>query len=128
MPYSRRSMKSSHLGLSVCLLTGALNGCSPKQMEIYDTVSPDGKSTLRIEIDETGGAAVPDVTRAYLFLSDEGSSRKKLAFQGSAMSRFSAVWRGPRQVELSYSAGYVSACNAAPVLSADVKISVVGCI
>ena len=120
-------MKSSYAALFVCFLAGALSSCSRRQVDVHDTVSPDGKITLRLEIDETGGAAVPDVTSAYLFLSDEGSSRKQLAFKGSAMSSFSAVWRGPRLVVLSYGTGYVSACNATPMLSAEIKISVVGC-
>jgi len=111
----------------MCMLAGVLSGCSRKQIELHDIVSPDGKTTLRLEIDETGGAAVSDVTSAYLFLSGEGSSHKQLAFNGSAMSSFSAVWGGPRLVVLSYSAGYVSVCNATSTLPGGNKISVVGC-
>jgi hypothetical protein len=104
-----------------------MSGCDRKQIEVHDTVSPDGKITLRVEIDETGGAAVSDVTSAYLFLSDEGAARKQLALKGSAMSNFSVVWRDPRLVAVSYSAGYVSLCNGTPMLSAEIKINVVGC-
>jgi hypothetical protein len=120
-------MKISHIGICVCLAAAVLNGCARRQVEVHDVLSPDGKITLRIELDETGGAAVADVTSSYLFLSDAGPSQKQLAFKGSAMSSFDATWRGSRSVVLSYGAGYVSACNAVLSLSAEIKVDVVGC-
>lgn len=120
-------MKISYIGIFVCLTAAVLGGCARRQVEVHDALSPDGKITLRIEINETGGAAVPDVTSAFLFLSDAGPNRKRLAFKGSAMSSFDATWRGSRSVVLSYGAGYVSACNAMLSLSAEIKVDVVGC-
>lgn len=120
-------MKISHIGIFVCVAAAALNGCARRQVEVHDALSPDGKITLRIEVDETGGAAVPDVTSVYLFLSDAGPNRKRLAFKGSAMSSFDAAWRGSRSVVLSYGAGYVSACNAMLGLPGEIKVDVVGC-
>lgn len=120
-------MKSRYAGILACLVSGVLCGCSRGPVEIHDIRSPNGKVILRIEINEAGGAAVPDVTSAYLFFADTGPTNKQLIFKGSAMSNFSATWRGQKLIVLSYSAGYVSTCNARPVLPAEVKINVIGC-
>lgn len=118
-------MKRRDIVLVACL-AGTLCGCA-RQVDVHNLVSPDGKITLRIEIDDTGGAAVAEVTSAYVYLSDEGSSRKKLVFKGTAVSSFNAVWRSPKVVMLSYSDGYVSVCNAMTAVSSQIKVTVSGC-
>jgi len=121
-----RSLKLALSGAIACLIP-VLFGCHDKRIvETKDLYSPDGQVILRVEVDETGGAAVPDVTNVYLLMPN-GRTASKLLFRGSAMSNFSATWRAPGQIELSYSDGYVSQCDPAPVLSADKKVSVVGC-
>lgn len=120
-------MKISQIAIFVCLVAVALSGCARRQVEVHDALSPDGKITLRIEVDETGGAAVPDVTSAYLFPSNASSKREQLVFKGSAMSNFDATWHDSRSVVLSYSAGYVSTCVAALSLSGETQVDVVGC-
>lgn len=107
-------------------LSAVLCGCS-KHVETKETRSPDGRVVLRIEVDESGGAAVPDVTSAFLLMPNASPATKKLIFKGSAMSAFSAEWSGPGVITLSYTNGYVSACAATAELSAEVKVSVLGC-
>ena len=47
-------------------LIATLCACS-KHVETKDSPSPDGRIILRIETDESGGAAVSDLTSAYVF-------------------------------------------------------------
>jgi hypothetical protein len=101
-------------------------GCA-RHLETKDVYSPGGRLFLRIEIDESGGAAVSDVTSVFLFLSNSGASSGELIFKGSAMSNFSADWRGPDLVQLAYTDGYVSICDAAPAPIAQKGIRVIGC-
>jgi len=102
-----------------------LPACS-RRVETNETVSPDGKLALRIEIDESGGAAVSDVTSAFVIGRDSGAA-PELIFRGSSMSGFAGKWRDGATIQLSYTDGYVSKCNSAPVLSTGRRLGVLGC-
>ena len=101
-----------------------LIGCS-KNIVGRDVRSPDGRLTLRIEINESGGAAVPDVTSAFILPFQ--SAEKELIFRGSAISHFNANWKSSERVVLSFDGGYVTTCNAAVVVPPNLKITVQGC-
>lgn len=103
-----------------------LIGCT-EHIERRDVRSPDGRLTLRLEINESGGAAVPDVTSVFLLSSQPPGAGGKLIFRGSAMSQFDAIWGNSRQVILSFQGGYVSTCVATVMLAANVKVAVMGC-
>jgi hypothetical protein len=107
-----------------CLV--ALSACS-KQVETKDVYSPDKAIILRIETNEGGGAAVPDVTSVYLLAANASTADKVLIFKGSAMSDFKADWSGQGAVELSYTNGYVTECERSAALSTGTKIAVEGC-
>jgi hypothetical protein len=103
-----------------------LVGCS-KQIVSRDILSPDGRLILRIEVNESGGAAVPDVTSGYILLSGSSAAHEELIFKGSAVDSFNAAWRTPEVVSLSFSGGYISQCNKKAVMSPKFKITVLGC-
>jgi hypothetical protein len=67
------------------ILITVIGGCS-RQIETKEIYSPDRKLVLRIEIDESGGAPVADVTNLYVRLMTSSSAPGKLIFKGSAMS------------------------------------------
>ena len=121
-----RTQNRFTVGLCVSMLA-ILCGCDSKQTESTDMLSPDRQLNLRIEIDETGGAAVSDVTSAYLNLAKSPDADRKLIFRGSAISNFMPSWRGAREIEFSYGSGYVSTCDSTPMISADIKVDVLGC-
>ena len=103
-----------------------LSGCL-KQVDVKEVYSPDNTYVLITEIDESGGAAVPDITSVYLRLSTAPPEDKQLIFEGSAMSHFAAVWRGNDVMQLLYARGYVTTClgkGSTPSLAA---ITVLGC-
>jgi hypothetical protein len=110
------------------VLTAAklLTACSGP-VETQQSSSPDGGMTLRVEIDEGGGAPVADVTSVFLMPTSAPGSSKALIFKGSAMSNFSAKWRDNQTVELSYTAGYVSKCDSEPTLDTRQHMHVLGC-
>jgi|SRR5579863_7426663 hypothetical protein len=115
--------------LRLCVVLGAaglLIACSGP-IETHQGSSPDGSITLRVEIDEGGGAAVADVTSVFLIPARPSGAAKTLIFKGSAMSNFSARWRDNQTVELSYTAGYVSKCDSEPTLDTRRSLRVVGC-
>lgn len=101
-------------------------GCS-RQIVSRNIQSPDGALTLRIEVNEGGGAAVPDVTRAFIFPSGTYAAYKELIFKGSAMSYFNASWTNSRVVALSIEGGYITRCNSLAVLPRNLRITVTGC-
>jgi hypothetical protein len=72
------SLRSKWVFVFACLVF-ALIGCT-RHLETKDIYSPSGGFFLRIEIDESGGAAVSDVTSVYLFPSNSGASSGKLIF------------------------------------------------
>jgi hypothetical protein len=111
------------------VLSALLFGCTkePEKMETSDVPSPNGRLVVRIEVNESGGAAVPDVTSAYLIVSGSSTAPRELIFKGSAMYSFKVSWQSPETVSLSYTGGYVSTCNAAPVVAPDLKVAVLGC-
>lgn len=111
---------------ALAALAVLLVGCS-RQIVSRDIVSPDGQLTLRIEVNEGGGAAVPDVTSAYILPSGSFGAHQELIFKGSAMSSFRANWRTPEAVALSFSGGYISQCNKTAIISRKFKVSVLGC-
>ena len=110
-------------------------GCSDSSKSLIDTTdvkSPDGEIILRLVDDRTGGAAVSGWMRVYALRSNAPASSKKVIFQGSAMGmgnfgNFSAIWRGARLIKLSHTGGYVVECHPTVELSADMKVSVLGC-
>lgn len=108
----------------VCALL--LVGCS-KHIASTDVRSPDGRLILRIEINESGGAAVPDVTSAFIVPSRSSTAHKELIFEGSAMSHFDANWTNSGQISLSFQGGYVTACNSSVILPPNFKVTVLGC-
>ena len=115
--------------LQLCVvLTAAklLTACSGP-VETHQSSSPDGSITLRVEIDEGGGAAVADVTSVFLIPTNASGTSKTLIFKGTAMSNFSAKWRDDQTVELSYTAGYVSKCDPEPTLDTRRTVRVHGC-
>jgi hypothetical protein len=111
---------------TLVILAAFLSGCS-RGVETTDLPSPNGQLILRVEVNESGGAAVPDVTSAYLFIAGSSEPHKELIFRGSAMDHFNASWRGQELVALSYTGGYVSTCAVTSPMSADLKIVVLGC-
>ena len=115
----------SSVGVLIALVA-VLAGCS-KQIETRYIRSPSGALTLRIEINEGGGAAVPDVTSAYVFASDSASDHASLIFRGSALDHFEANWQGSNLVALSYGTGYVSTCKRLERLSTGQEVRVSGC-
>jgi hypothetical protein len=121
-------MKLSRAGaIGLCFMTFvALASCS-NEVETHEAYSPDRKLVLRIEVDWSGGAAVSDQTSAYVFASASPMKGRTLVFRGSAMSAFSASWRGPSQIGVAYDEGDVSKCDPSPVLSTGERISVSGC-
>ena len=74
-----------------------------------------------------GGAAVADVTSVFLIPASSRGASGALIFKGSAMSHFSAKWRDDQNVELSYTAGYVSKCDPEPTLDTHQTFRVHGC-
>lgn len=115
--------------VSICalaILAVLLTGCS-RQIQRTDIRSPNGQLILRIEINESGGAAVPDVTSAYVFPSGSSSAHEKIVFRGSAMSYFNASWGGPEEVVVSFRGGYLTTCNSSVVVPPEFKITVLGC-
>ena len=76
------TMKSACLCV-IAYLIGFLWGCS-KEIETKNIYSSDGVFILRIETDESGGAAVSDVTSVYVLPSASIKDRK-LIFKGSSM-------------------------------------------
>jgi hypothetical protein len=121
---SKITMKSACFCAIACLI-GFLCGCS-KEIETKDIYSSDRVFILRIETDESGGAAVSDVTSVYVLPSASIKDRK-LIFKGSSMSHFRADWRGTGIVEISYSDGFVSQCNGEPILFGDKSVKLLGC-
>jgi hypothetical protein len=117
-------VKYTHLCTIACLI-GILWGCS-KEIETKDIYSSDRAFIIRIETDESGGAAVSDVTSVYL-LPSTSMNNKKLIFKGSSMANFRVNWQGPGQIGLSYSDGFVSQCNGGPILFGDRSVKVSGC-
>jgi hypothetical protein len=117
-------MKLENLGVILSLF-GIFCGCS-KEIETEDIYSADRAFILRIETDETGGAAVSDVTSVYI-LPSMSTKDQKLIFKGSSMAHFAADWRGTGLVEISYSDGFVSKCNDEPVIFGDRSIKLLGC-
>jgi hypothetical protein len=123
----RETMKVQHsFVLFLCLIV-MLCGCDKKRIESRNIYSPNKDLVLRVEIYETGAAAVPDVTSAVVFPSTSSESAGKLIFRGSAMSEFHADWRGQDEIDLSYSNGYVSQCDPGPVNFVDKTVRIVGC-
>jgi hypothetical protein len=115
---------------ALVLVVLLLHGCDrydATRVESKDVPSPNGELTLRIEDNESGGAAVAGQTSAYLFPSGSSADGGKLIFRGSAMDGFSASWRGPDRVDLSYTGGYVTTCNGGPIVLRDISVSVSGC-
>jgi hypothetical protein len=106
-------------------LIGILWGCS-REIETKDVYSSDRAFIIRIETDESGGAAVSDVTSVYL-LASASMENKKLIFKGSSMAHFTADWRGPRLIDISYTDGFVSQCAVGPILSGDQSVTILGC-
>lgn len=103
-----------------------LVGCS-EHIACREVRSPDGRLILRIEINESGGAAVSDVTSAFIVLSQPSTAHRQLIFEGSAMSYFDARWVNSGQVRLSFQGGYVTTCNSLAVLPPNFKVTVLGC-
>jgi hypothetical protein len=115
-------------GLAVVCLLASLSCCSTKQqIESKEIYSPDKKLVLRIDIDESGGAAVSDVTKVYVLSPNDRKLAPKLIFDGSSMSSFTAEWRGPTLVELSYKDGFVSKCASSAAVLASPPIQISGC-
>jgi len=103
-----------------------LVGCS-RQIASRDILSPDGRLILRIKVNESGGAAVPDVTSGYILPSGSSAGHEELIFKGSAVDSFRADWQTSEVVSLSFSSGYISQCNKKAVVSPKLKITVLGC-
>jgi len=118
------TMKSARLCAIACLI-GFLWGCS-KEIETKEIYSSDRAFILRIETDESGGAAVSDVTSVYVLPSASIKDRK-LIFKGSSMSHFRADWGRTGVIEISYSDGFVSQCNGGPILFGDKSVKLLGC-
>jgi hypothetical protein len=110
----------------MCLIA-IVCGCDKKRITSSEVYSPGKDLVLRVEIDETGAAAVPDVTSAFVFPSKSSKAAGKLIFKGSAMSAFRANWGGTDEIILSYGGGYVSRCDPGPVYLADRSVRIVGC-
>lgn len=121
-PSSLKLLSAGALAALAILLVG----CSRKIVS-RDILSPDGQLILRIEVNESGGAAVPDVTSGYILLSGSSAAHEELIFKGSALNSFSADWRAPEAVSLSFSGGYISQCNKKAVVSPKLTITVLGC-
>lgn len=109
-----------------CLIAAA-SGCDKKRIVSSDIYSPGKDLVLRVEIDETGAAAVPFVTSAFVLPPKSSAAAGKLIFKGSAMSDFRAVWGGQDEIDISYGGGYVSQCDPGPVNFADRSVRIVGC-
>jgi hypothetical protein len=119
-------LKLKYVGLLVCL-TAILGACSKDEVDTTEIYSTDKEVALRIEVNWGGGPAAADMTTVYVFLPNSPGARKRTIFKGSAMSHFSASWRGARVIEVSYKDGYVSECDPTAELSAGTQVSVVGC-
>jgi hypothetical protein len=122
-------MSSSVMRIIACVLVGCaalLVGCSSNIVS-RDIPSPDGRLLLRIEVNEGGGAAVPDVTSAFIIPSRTPAAHKELIFTGSAMSHFDARWSNSDQVILSIEGGYVTTCNTSVTLPPNLRVAVMGC-
>jgi hypothetical protein len=117
-------MKLAYLCV-ISSLIGILCGCS-KEIETNDIYSPDKVFILRIETDETGGAAVSDVTSVYV-LPSVSTKDRKLIFKDSSMAHFTADWRGAALIEISYSDGFVLQCNGGPIVFGDKSVRLLGC-
>ena len=104
----------------------ALASCS-SDVETHEAYSQDRKLVLRIVTDWSGGAAVSDVTSAYVFPAAWPMKGRTLVFKGVAISGFSASWRGPSQIGVTYDDGYVLKCEPTPELSTGERINVSGC-
>lgn len=122
---SRSVIRVLVFALGVC--SAALQAGCARQVVSRNIQSPDGKLTLRIEVNEGGGAAVPDVTRAFILPSEGSVAHKELIFKGSAMSYFNATWTNSSAVTLSIEGGYITKCNPSAVLPPNVRIAVIGC-
>ena len=120
-----RPLMQATLGAFVAC-AALLIGCSTRVVT-RDMQSPDGRLILRIEVNESGGAAVPDVTSAFVLAAQPSGARKEQIFKGSAMSYFSASWKTSREVMLSFNGGYVTTCTAVAVVPPDFKVGVLGC-
>jgi hypothetical protein len=118
-------VKPLYAAVLVCSVS-FFSACS-KQVETKDIYSPDKTIILRIETNEGGGAAVPDVTSVYLLAANASIAGKSLIFKGSAMSDFSAEWDGQGTIKLSFTNGYVTECDRSPALSTGEKMTVQGC-
>lgn len=110
--------------LAVCTLL--LIGCS-RHITRTDVPSRDGRLVLRIEVNESGGAAVPDVTSAFILSAQSSTAHEELVFRGSAMSHFNGSWSNSGEVRLSFRGGYVTTCKTSVILPSNLKITVMGC-
>ena len=122
-------MPRSVIRAAICVLVACLAllaGCS-EHIVSRDIWSPDGRLAIRIEINEGGGAAVPDVTSAFIVEARPSAAWKQLIFKGSALSYFDARWASSEQISLSFQGGYITTCNTSAVLPANLKVTVLGC-
>lgn len=122
-------MSRSLTRITACVLVGCaalLLGCS-SHIVSRNVPSPDGRFTLRIEVNEGNGAAVPDVTSAFILPARPSAAHKELIFAGSAMSYFNASWTDSGQVLLSFRGGYVTRCSSSADLASNLRVTVVGC-
>ncbi len=113
--------------LLLVILPIVVIGCS-KHIEATEMLSPRGDLVLRIEVDESGGAPVADVTSVFLRLSGSASPLPgRLVFKGSAMGDFRASWQGTDAIALSYAGGFVSTCISDVALERNRRVTVAGC-
>lgn len=120
-------MKAQYLSVPFACLIVASCGCEKKRIEFSDIYSPGKDFVLRIEIDETGGPTVSDVTSVWVYPSNNSKNQGKLIFKGSGMYDVHADWHGQDEIDLSYSDGYVSQCDRGPVNLVDRSVRIVGC-
>jgi hypothetical protein len=105
---------------------GLVSACS-RNIVAEESTSPDGKITLRVEDDLSGGAAVADVRSVFLKPVNSSHATGQLIFKGTAIGDFSAKWQNNDTVELSYTNGYVARCESAPLLTTGQRFHVIGC-
>ena len=120
-------MSARYIFICLTCMGAIVYGCDKKRIESSDIYSPGRDLALRVEIDETGAAAVPYVTSAFVFPSKSSRVAGKLIFKGSAVSDFRANWGGQDEIDISYGRGYVSQCDPGPVNLAGRSVRIVGC-
>jgi hypothetical protein len=114
-------------GLAACAAALVVACKARKRTESSYSCASSRELLVRIDVDETGGAAVSDETDVLVPLANSSDGSQRLIFKGSAMSAFAVHWRGDQEIHLSYPDGFVTQCDSGPAPIAGKIIRVVGC-